>query len=99
MIMEIIRVAVGGYQHLIVGKLPSGKLYADLVNLLRCQVGVLREGLNELEELLPVCLSVLLLGGHHFKISSVGAAVKPRYQTLPIVGGFSFVNGVEHGTQ
>ncbi len=97
--MEVICVAVGGNQNLVVGKLPGGKLQADLMNLPWCQVSVLGEGLDELKELLLVRFPILLLGGHHFEIGGIGAAVKPGYQALALVGGFPFVDGVEHGSQ
>ena len=99
MVVQVIRVAVGGYQYLIVGKLPGCKLQPNPVNLLRCQVRILGKGLDKLEKLPLVSLPVLLLGGHHLEIRGVGIAVNPGYQTLPLMGSFSPVHDIEHGFQ
>lgn len=98
-IMKIVRVAVDGYQRLIVRKLPGGKFQTDLVNLLRRQVSILREGLHKMKKLPLIRFTVLLLGGHHFKVSGVGTAVKTGYQALSFADSFLFADDVEHGTQ
>ena len=75
-VVEMLRVHMGGYQRLEVRELPPGQLQTDGVGLLGRQAICLREGLV----LSAVYFAEALLGELHFREGRLGGAVPPGHQ-------------------
>ena len=82
-IVEMLCVHMGGYQHLEVWKLPPGQLQPHSVNCLWGQVILLVKGLHEVVVLSAVCLMEPLLGELHLGADALSGAV-PSGDKLPI---------------
>ena len=75
MIVQVIRVHMSGYYHFKVRELLLGKLQSDGVGLLWSQVILLREGLDEVVILPPVCFVEPLLRHLHLQVCGSDGAV------------------------
>lgn len=99
-VMQMVRVYMGGHQHLEVGKFPLGQLQADGVGLLGRQVVLFAEGLDEVVVLPPVCFPKPLLGELHFREGGLGGAVPTGHQPLPFPQCLFFLLGVpQHSSE
>ena len=82
-VVQVVGVHMGCYQHLEIGELPLGQLQTDGVDLLGRQVVRLCEGLDEVVVLPPVRFPIPLLGELHFRGGGLGGAVPASHQPLP----------------
>ena len=97
-VVQVVGVHMGCYQHLEVWKLPLGQLQADGVGLLGCQVVCLRKGLDEVVVLPPVGFPIPLLGELHFREDGLGGAVPTGHQPPPLPQRFFLLLGVSQHT-
>ena len=71
----MLRIHVGGHQHLTAGEEPLRQLQGDLVGLCRSHVFLRREGLDIVVEKRAAGLAVQILGGHEALLSHLCPAV------------------------
>ena len=81
-VVQMVRVYMGGHQYLEVREFPLGQFQADGVGLLRCQGVLLTEGLDEVVVLPPVRFLKSLLGELHFREGRLGGTVPTAHQSL-----------------
>lgn len=81
--MEVARVTMSGHQHFKAEPSLLGKLQADSVNLLGCDLLLRREGLDVLVKVHAGGLVIGVLGGEKLLEGIVSQAVNPSDKPLP----------------
>ena len=95
-VVQVVGVHMGCYQHLEVWKLPLGQLQADGVGLLGCQAVCLRKGLDEVVVLPPIRFPKTLFGELHLGEGRLGGAVPAGHQMPSLPQRLFVLLGVSH---
>ena len=83
-VVQMVRVYMGGHQYLEVREFPLGQFQADGESFMGRQAVLLTEGLDKVVVLPPIRFPEPLLGELHFREGRLGGAVPAGHQLLPL---------------